>query len=260
MVFGGLLVGAGLFLFVAANWDKVSPGARVALVVVMVAVFHVAGALTTERSELFPLLLHGLGTIALGAGIYLFGQIFNMQEHWPAAVGLWAAGAWAGWLLRRDWVQMSLAAVLTPAWLLGEWVVRAEQVRHTGWVAADGAMILAAVYLSARVGDQSTSERRALTWIGGLALLPCAAFVIGAHNPRFWPEEHADTVIEILGWTAATMLPLAMAWVLRRRDAWMCAVAAGAVVTRNVPPGKLVMGVPAKVVRDVPAEELLENQ
>lgn len=37
-------------------------------------------------------------------------------------------------------------------------------------------------------------------------------------------------------------------------------IAAGAVVTRDVPDYKLVMGVPAKVVRDVPEEELLENQ
>ena len=37
-------------------------------------------------------------------------------------------------------------------------------------------------------------------------------------------------------------------------------VAAGAVVTRDVPAGKVVMGVPARVVRDVPEEELLENQ
>lgn len=35
-------------------------------------------------------------------------------------------------------------------------------------------------------------------------------------------------------------------------------VAAGAVVTRDVPDRKLVMGVPAKVVRDVPEEELLK--
>jgi acetyltransferase-like isoleucine patch superfamily enzyme len=37
-------------------------------------------------------------------------------------------------------------------------------------------------------------------------------------------------------------------------------VAAGAVVTRDVPNGKLVMGVPARVIRDVPEREYVENQ
>lgn len=37
-------------------------------------------------------------------------------------------------------------------------------------------------------------------------------------------------------------------------------VAAGALVTRDVPAGKLVAGLPAKVWRDVPAEELLDAQ
>jgi acetyltransferase-like isoleucine patch superfamily enzyme len=37
-------------------------------------------------------------------------------------------------------------------------------------------------------------------------------------------------------------------------------VATGSVVTRDVPPRTLVMGVPARPVREVPAEELLENQ
>lgn len=36
-------------------------------------------------------------------------------------------------------------------------------------------------------------------------------------------------------------------------------VAAGAVVTRPVPAGKIVMGIPAKVIGDVPAEQSLEN-
>ena len=37
-------------------------------------------------------------------------------------------------------------------------------------------------------------------------------------------------------------------------------IAAGAVVTSDAPAGKVLMGVPARVVRDVAPEELLENQ
>ena len=36
-------------------------------------------------------------------------------------------------------------------------------------------------------------------------------------------------------------------------------VAAGAVVTANVPPRAVVMGVPARVVREVPDDELVER-
>lgn len=37
-------------------------------------------------------------------------------------------------------------------------------------------------------------------------------------------------------------------------------VAGGAVVTQDVPPKKTVMGIPARIVKDVPKEQLLENQ
>jgi acetyltransferase-like isoleucine patch superfamily enzyme len=37
-------------------------------------------------------------------------------------------------------------------------------------------------------------------------------------------------------------------------------VAAGSIVTKDVPAGKLVMGVPARIVRDVPENEYVENQ
>ena len=37
-------------------------------------------------------------------------------------------------------------------------------------------------------------------------------------------------------------------------------VGAGAVVIADVPPGKVVVGVPARVLRDVPADELLDAE
>ena len=37
-------------------------------------------------------------------------------------------------------------------------------------------------------------------------------------------------------------------------------VGAGAVVTKDVPPRKLVVGSPARVLRDVPDDELFDNQ
>ena len=37
-------------------------------------------------------------------------------------------------------------------------------------------------------------------------------------------------------------------------------VAAGSVVTKNVPARKVVMGIPLQVIRDVPKEQLIENQ
>ena len=37
-------------------------------------------------------------------------------------------------------------------------------------------------------------------------------------------------------------------------------IAAGSVVTKDVPPRKIVMGSPARVIRDVPKEQLIENQ
>ena len=69
--FGGLLLGAGVILFVAAHWDTLSPGERFALVLLLVALFHVAGAFTAERFSVLSTTLHAVGTISLGAGIFL---------------------------------------------------------------------------------------------------------------------------------------------------------------------------------------------
>jgi uncharacterized membrane protein len=87
IIFGALLLAAGVLLFVSSHWDEISPPARFSLVVLLVTVFHIAGAVWSERFPGFALGMHGVGTAVLGAGIFLAAQIFNLQEHWRSALG-----------------------------------------------------------------------------------------------------------------------------------------------------------------------------
>lgn len=120
LIMGAILLACGVALFVSAHWDELSPAGRFALALAMVAVFHLAGGLTRAGFEGLATALHAVGTIATGAAIALVGQIFNIQEHWPAAVLLWALAALAGWVLLRDQAQQTLALLLLPAWISSE--------------------------------------------------------------------------------------------------------------------------------------------
>ena len=221
--FGGLLLGAGVLLFVAAHWDTLSPGERFGLVLLLVALFHVAGAFTAERFSVLSTTLHAVGTISLGAGIFLAGQIFNLQEHWPGGLLLWALGAWVAYALLHDWPQAALAALLTPMWLGGEWLVATGRWVWTDKTLAEGILLLAITYLTALLPNRETPVRKTLAWIGALALIPSVLLVIAS---RDWRQFWSSGISRELGWTVALLLPLALAWVLRRSAAWMNLIAA----------------------------------
>jgi len=138
---GGLLLAAGILLFVAAHWDVLSPAQRFSLVLALVAVLHVGGAIASSRFNILSIALHAVGTICLGAGLFLAGQIFNLQEHWPAGVLLWALGAWVAWALLRDWPHAALAAVLTPAWLAGEWIQATQDSMYSEIIVLAGLLM-----------------------------------------------------------------------------------------------------------------------
>lgn len=230
LAFGGILLAAGILLFVAAHWDRVSPGARFALVLAMVGVFHAAGALAARGFPAAATTLHAVGTGTLGAGIFLAGQIFNLREHWPGAIMLWSLGAWIGWALRRDWAQATLAALLTPTWLASEWLVAADRFQGSQRILSEGLLLLALTYLSARLPDRETPLRRSLAWCGGLALLPCAValfFLVGEGNIEFWYRGFMPSGLRAAGWAGAVLAPLGLAWLLRGRAAWVNLVAAG---------------------------------
>jgi predicted membrane protein DUF2157 len=227
LTFGGILLAAGATLFVAAHWSKLSPAARFSLVLLMVAVFQAGGVLATGRFRALSTTMHGLGTAVLGAAIFLTAQIFNLHENWATGVLLWAVGAGCGYALLRDWVQAAMAALLVPAWLISEWDIA------TNWQAggrrplAMGLILTALCYLSARIGDQASTARRTMVWIGGLALLPCAGVGIAmAAEDRYQylgvggrPEVSA--LVLAVCWVVAVAGPLAFAWFTRRKAAWL---------------------------------------
>ena len=214
---GGLLLCAGILLFVAAHWDALAPRTRFALVAGAVTAFHLAGAFAADRSPVLATTLHACGTAALGGGIFVSGQIFHLSEHWPGGLLLWALGAWIGWALLHDWPQALFAAVLTPAWLAGEWTVAATS-RAGGPVLTVGLLLTALAYLSALPAPDGgrTAPRVTLAWIGGIALIPAAmAMVASAHQGSYYPGDLGRARI-VVGWAVGVGAPVALAWWLRR--------------------------------------------
>jgi uncharacterized membrane protein len=229
LAFGALTLGAGVLLFVSAHWDALSPQARFALVVLLVAVFHVAGAATERRFPGMATALHAVGTVALGAGIFLAGQIFNLDGHWPGGLLLWAIGAALAWALLPSWPQMALTAILAPAWLSSEWYVATlERWSSSGYlVMACGIFLMALAYFTALSQAQDGDHgllRRTLAWLGGIWLLP--ASVILAFGSDVGREAETLSVgLRAMGWAVALGLPLAVAIALRRGAAWPNALA-----------------------------------
>jgi uncharacterized membrane protein len=226
IVFGGLLLAAGILLFVAAHWDRLSQVERFTLILALVAITHIGGAIAAPRFDILSTAMHAVGTICLGAGIFLAGQIFHLQEHWPGGVMLWALGAWAAWVLLRDWPQAALAAILTPVWLWSEWSVATHGWKGSDLVQAAGSLSLAISYMTAVQPGKDNPVRKALLWLGGLTLIPLTVWLVlsgglanGYQHPMPWDYYS-------LGWAAAFLLPLGLACWLRGRHAWLNLVAA----------------------------------
>ncbi len=235
---GAVMLGAGVLLFVSAHWDQLSPSARFSLVLLLVIVFHVAGAVLEQRSESLAMALHGIGTVALGAGIFLAAQIFNLQEHWPGGIMLWAIGAAVAWIIRRDPVQAGLVAVLAPAWLAAEWIDATDSYNMESTV-AKWLLLLAVTYLSALAPDREGVMRDVLAWIGGIPLIP-AAVIAASPWLQYGPPVPAHLLW--LGHTVGFALPLALALWLRGKSAWMNAVAALWIAALTLlPPGNSVL-------------------
>jgi len=208
LMLGAILLGCGVVLFVSAHWNEMGPGARFALVLGMVGVFHIGGGVARANFRAMSSALHAVGTVATGAAIALVGQIFNIQEHWPAAVMLWAAAAVFGWMLLRDQAQQTLALLLVPAWVFCELGYRME-----GYVGDEAYMgrlcfVWAVLYITFFLG----SRRRAVQGIlfGMSVIGAVTGVVLMLMNWESWSPQQSLIPFgtRVWAWLAIAAVPL----------------------------------------------------
>ena len=112
---GAVVVGLGVILLLAYNWEDIPRLGKLALILGATAATHTGGTILRERpgwpgqfAEVFSV----LGTMFFGAGIWLVAQIYHIDEHYPNGYLFWGLGALAmAWALRS--VPQGLIAVAT---------------------------------------------------------------------------------------------------------------------------------------------------
>jgi uncharacterized membrane protein len=116
---GAVLVGLGVILFFAYNWQDLPKAAKLALVIGALALAHGSALWIARRPDANRGLvegLHVLGTMLFGAGIWLVAQIYHIDEHYPNAFLVWSAGA-----LVMAWAMPSIVQALLALFLVAFW-------------------------------------------------------------------------------------------------------------------------------------------
>jgi uncharacterized membrane protein len=207
LILGALLLASGVVLFVSANWDQLGPIARFLIVIAMVAVFHVAAGFTRDRYRGLSTALHAVGTVSTGAAIALIGQIFNIQEHWPAAILLWALAALAGWVLLHDEAQQTITLLLFPAWLCSELAYATERNIGQSVYLGRFLFIWAILYLTVLLASKREAVQGVLFAVGAIAAVIGVALML--ESWRSWIDQPFIPLhTRLWAWAVIALAPL----------------------------------------------------
>jgi uncharacterized membrane protein len=211
LIMGAILLACGVVLFVSAHWDELGPGARFALVIAMMAVFHLGGGLVRASYKALSTTLHAVGTMAAGAAIALVGQIFNIQEHWPGAVLLWALAALTGWMLLRDEAQQTIALLLVPGWFFSELAFR--MAGHIGVEAylGRGLFVWAVLYLTFFLGSRRKIAQGILFAWGAISAVVGLTLMLDGWVSWSSAQTFVPFSTRVWAWIVIAALPLAIA-------------------------------------------------
>ena len=208
-VVGAVVVGLGVVLFVAANWDGMPRPTRVVLLLALLAAAYGGGYVLRELRGTHPHLgeaLYLLGGLAFAAEIFLVGQMYHVDAHWPLAFLAIAllTGAVAAVVRAQALAAMSLIA-------LGIWPL--TELSELGGDAGLYTPVAAVLYGCALYG-LGTGDRGVLARVGfrapmralGLPLVFVGTFVF-----TFAPvhEEVGDVTVDGAALLALVVLAVA---------------------------------------------------
>jgi uncharacterized membrane protein len=218
LILGAILLASGVVLFVSAHWDQLSPGWRYTIVMAMVAVFHLGGAIAREKYHGLSTALHAVGTISTGAAIALVGQIFNIQEHWPAAILMWAVAALAGWILLRDQAQQTLTLLLFPAWIVCEWSYSAQN--HIGVNVYIGRFLIvwAVLYLTVFLASEHKVARAFLFAAAAIASVVGVVMLLDSWIAWSGNQSYLALHTRVWGWVDIVAVPIFFSFVRLRKS------------------------------------------
>ena len=224
LILGAILLACGVALFVSAHWDQIGPGARLAAVLAMVSVFHLGGGWARSRFHGLSTALHAVGTLSTGAAIFLVGQIFNIQEHWPAAVLMWAIAALAGWILLHDEAQQTLTLLLFQAWILSEFTYYADGHIGENVYAGRFLVVWAVLYLTFFLGSKRRILRGILFAVAAIASITGICILLEGWSS--WGDQtFLPLGLRTWGWIDIAAIPLLFAVFKFRKSVIPVAVA-----------------------------------
>ena len=117
---GSILVGLGILLFVASNWDKIARPHKIFIIFTIISFFNIAGYYFRYIKDETPGLGEGflfIGTFAYGAGIWLIAQIYQIHYNYSAGILFWVIGILPLAFIHRSWMISTLSSFLSCLWL-----------------------------------------------------------------------------------------------------------------------------------------------
>ena len=170
---GAVVVGLGVILLLAYNWDDIPKFGKLALIFGSMIAAHAAGLWLRAKDGWRPQLgeaLSLLGSVLFGAGIWLVAQVYNIDEHFPNGFLYWGLGALALAWAMDSIPQGLLAVVVLTFWGCAE-VIRFDTAIDWSWV------LIA-------MGAGALALRRGSTLL--LAVVLAALYVLILSNAGHW--------------------------------------------------------------------------